>query len=175
MGHLLSALLRPFGHLLTQKFSDKMLRAGAPAPDFSLPDQSGNTLSLSDFHGKKLALYFYPKDNTPTCTDQACSLRDGMESLKGKGITVIGVSMDSGRKHQNFIKKFSLPFPLLVDAEHKLADAFGVWGEKTLFGRKYMGIHRVTFLIDENGRIAQVIDKVDAQHHAKQILQVWGM
>lgn len=131
--------------------------------------------SLADFKGRKLALYFYPKDNTPTCTEQACSLRDGYESLRKKGIVLIGVSTDSGRRHQNFISKFSLPFPLLVDASHELADAFGVWGEKTLFGRKYMGMHRVTFLIDEDGRIAAVIDKVDARNHAAQILQAWGL
>jgi peroxiredoxin Q/BCP len=175
MGRLLSALIRPFGHFLQQKSSDKMLQAGDAAPDFSLPDQSGHTFSLRDFRGKKLALYFYPKDNTPTCTEQACSLRDGIESLKAKGITVIGISADSERRHQNFIRKFSLPFPLLADTEHQVADAFGVWGEKTLFGRKYMGIHRVTFLIDESGRIAQVIDKVDARNHAAQILEAWGM
>lgn len=175
MSRLLATLIRPFGHMLTQKRSENMLQPGDAAPDFSLPDEDGKTVSLADFRGRKLALYFYPKDNTPTCTDQACSLRDGMESLKAKGITVVGVSMDSGRRHQNFIRKFSLPFTLLVDKDHNLADAFGVWGEKQLFGRKYMGIQRVTFLVDENGRIAQVIDKVDAQHHAQQILQAWGM
>ncbi|MBS1616412.1 MAG: thioredoxin-dependent thiol peroxidase [Bacteroidetes bacterium] len=152
-----------------------MLKPGQAAPDFSLPDQDGKLVSGADFKGKKYALYFYPKDNTPTCTEQACSLRDGYDSLRQKGILLMGVSTDSERRHQNFIRKFSLPFPLLVDTEHKLADAFGVWGEKTLFGRKYMGMHRVTFLIDEAGRIAQVIDRVDAKNHAAQILQAWAL
>jgi peroxiredoxin Q/BCP len=152
-----------------------MLQPGTPAPDFSIKDQSGNIVSLHDFSGKKLALYFYPKDNTPTCTEQACNLRDNIAALRDKGITVLGVSVDSERKHQNFIKKYSLPFPLLADTDHELVEAFGVWGEKSLFGHKYMGTHRVTFLIDEQGNIAHVIDKVDARHHARQILEAWGL
>ncbi len=152
-----------------------MLQPGAPAPDFSVKDQSGNNVSLKDFLGKKVALYFYPKDNTPTCTEQACKLRDNISALQQKGITVLGVSVDSEKKHQNFIKKFSLPFPLMADTEHKLVDAFGVWGEKTFWGRKYMGILRTTFLIDEAGKIAHIIDKVDAQEHAAQIIAVWGL
>lgn len=152
-----------------------MLQPGTKAPDFTVKDQNGNTVSLHDFKGKKVALYFYPKDNTPTCTEQACNLRDNIAALRKKGITVLGVSVDSERKHQNFIRKYSLPFPLLADTDHKLVDAFGVWGEKTLFGHKYMGTYRVTFLIDEDGKIAHVIDKVDAKDHADQILQTWGL
>lgn len=152
-----------------------MLQPGTPAPDFSVKDQSGNTVSLKDFRGQKVALYFYPKDNTPTCTQQACNLRDNIAVLQRKGIVVLGVSVDSERKHQHFIKKFSLPFPLLADTEHQLVNAFGVWGEKTLFGHKYMGTHRVTFLIDESGTIAHVIDKVESKDHAGQILEAWGL
>ena len=152
-----------------------MLQPGSPAPDFSVEDQNGNVISLRDFKGKKVALFFYPKDNTPTCTEQACNLRDNIAKLRRKGITVLGVSMDSVRKHKNFEQKFSLPFPLLADVDRKLIDAYGVWGEKTLFGRKYMGIHRTTFLIDGSGRIAHVIGKVDAKDHAAQILKLWGL
>ncbi len=152
-----------------------MLQTGVQAPDFSVKDQNGNTVSLKDFRGKKVALYFYPKDNTPTCTEQACNLRDNISALQQKGITVLGVSVDSERKHQNFIKKFSLPFPLLADTDHNLVAAYEVWGEKTFWGRKYMGILRTTFLIDEDGRIGQVIDKVDALNHSAQILEAWGL
>jgi peroxiredoxin Q/BCP len=174
MAHIISALLRliePF----SKRKNDIMLQPGTSAPDFTAKDQNGNTVSLSDFRGKKVALYFYPQDNTPTCTEQACNLRDNIGKLRRKGITVLGVSTDSERKHQNFIKKYSLPFPLLADTDHKLVDAFGVWGEKTLFGRKYMGTYRVTFLIDQQGKIAHVIDKVSAKDHAGQILKAWGL
>jgi peroxiredoxin Q/BCP len=156
-------------------FVIKMLAPGTIAPDFTVKDQNGKAISLHDFKGRKLALYFYPKDNTPTCTTQACNLRDNISLLKKKGITVLGVSVDTEKKHQNFIKKFSLPFPLLADTEHKLVEAYDVWGEKTLFGVKYMGIHRVTYLIDEKGKIAHVIDKVTSKDHAGQILKVWGL
>lgn len=152
-----------------------MLQPGDHAPDFSVKDQSGNTVALHHYKGQKVALYFYPKDNTPTCTEQACNLRDNISALQRKGIVVLGVSVDSERRHQNFIKKFSLPFPLLADTDHKLVDAFGVWGEKSLFGHKYMGTHRVTFLIDEAGTIAHVIDKVQAKGHTTQILAAWGL
>lgn len=174
MARLVSMLLRPLTRLLKENIHI-MLQPGSTAPDFTVKDQGGNPVSLHDFKGKKVALYFYPKDNTLTCTEQACNLRDNMAALRKKGITVLGVSTDSERKHQNFIKKYSLPFPLLADTEHKLVEAYGVWGEKTLFGRKYMGIHRVTFLIDEKGKIAHVINKVDADDHAAQILQTWGL
>lgn len=151
------------------------LKKGVKAPDFSATDQDGNVISLKDLKGKKIALYFYPKDNTPTCTEQACNLRDNISLLKKKGITVIGVSADTERKHKNFEKKYSLPFPLLADTDHKIINDYGVWGEKMLFGRKYLGIHRVTFLINEQGKIDQVIDKVDARHHAEQIVEAWKL
>jgi peroxiredoxin Q/BCP len=174
MAHLVTAILRLVQPFLKQK-KDIMLQPGTPAPDFTAKDQNGQVVSLKDFKGKKVALYFYPQDNTPTCTEQACNLRDNIGKLRKKGITVIGVSVDTERKHQNFIRKYSLPFPLLADTDHKLVDAFGVWGEKMLFGRKYMGTYRVTFLIDEKGKIAHVIDKVSAKDHAAQILQAWGL
>lgn len=151
------------------------LKKGSKAPDFTVNDQDGISHSLADYRGSKVALFFYPKDNTPTCTEQACNLRDNIGLLKKKGIQVLGVSVDSERKHKNFEKKYSLPFPLLADVDHKLVNAYGVWGEKTLFGRKYMGIHRVTFLIDESGKIDGIIDKVTAGDHAGQILKLWNV
>ncbi len=152
-----------------------MLKSGTAAPDFSVSDQNGKAISLRDYKGKKVALFFYPKDNTPTCTEQACNLRDNISKLKKKGIAVLGVSVDSERKHKNFEKKFKLPFPLLADTDHQLVDAFGVWGEKTLFGRNYMGTFRTTFLINEKGIIDHVIEKVKATDHAAQILDTWGL
>lgn len=149
------------------------LKKGAKAPDFKVKDQDGNEVSLKDFKGKKVALYFYPKDNTPTCTEQACNLRDNIALLNKKGIVVLGVSADSEKKHKNFEKKFSLPFPLLADTENQLIEAYGVWGEKTMFGKKYMGIIRTTFLINEQGKIDAIIDKVEAKNHAQQILDIW--
>jgi len=151
-----------------------MLTAGSKAPDFSVPDQNGHTVSLKDFKGKKLVLYFYPKDNTPGCTEQACNIRDNYSALKKKGIHILGVSVDSVKKHKNFETKFELPFPLLADTEHQLVDAYGVWGEKMLWGRKYMGIFRTSFLINGNGIIEHVIDKVDTKAHAEQILTTWN-
>ena len=174
---MVAALIQRLARLaayFSKQNTDFMLKPGAKAPDFAVKDQNGHTVSLKDFKGKRVALYFYPKDNTPTCTEQACNLRDNIALLKKAGITVIGVSVDSERKHQNFIQKFSLPFPLLADTDHQLVDAYGVWGEKMLFGRKYMGTFRVTFLIDEKGKIAHVIDKVDAKDHAGQIIAAWG-
>lgn len=149
------------------------LRKGTKAPDFSLPDQDGNIVSLNDFKGKKLAVYFYPKDNTPTCTEQACNLRDNIPKLKKAGIYVIGVSMDSEKRHKNFERKYSLPFPLLADVDGKMVKAYKVWGQKMLFGREYMGILRTTYLVNEEGKIAHVIDKVTAKDHARQILDLW--
>ncbi|MEO6832728.1 MAG: thioredoxin-dependent thiol peroxidase [Chitinophagaceae bacterium] len=152
-----------------------MLTIGSSAPDFTVPDQSGNLVSLKDFKGRKVALYFYPKDNTPGCTDQACNLRDNISTLQKAGIVVLGVSVDSEKKHQNFIKKFDLNFPLLADTEHQLVDAYQVWGEKTFWGKKYMGTFRVTFLINEKGIIEHIIDKVETIVHAAQILAAWGL
>ena len=145
---------------------------GMKAPDFCLPDQEGNMHSLADFKGKKIALFFYPKDNTPTCTVEACNLRDNYSLLKRKGIAVIGMSKDPVKSHLKFVKKFSLPFPLLSDEEGKVLSAYDVYGEKILYGRKYMGIYRTTFLIDEKGIILEVITDVNSKDHAQQIMDL---
>ncbi len=149
------------------------LQQGTKAPAFSTKDQDGNIVSLSDFKGKKLVLYFYPKDDTPTCTEQACNLRDNIGQMKQKGIAVLGVSTDNEKSHKKFENKFSLPFPLLADEEQKMVNDYGVWGEKQMFGKKYMGTHRVTFLINEQGLIDHIIDKVEAKNHTQQILELW--
>lgn len=151
------------------------LKTGSKAPDFTVSDQDGNEISLGDYKGKKVALFFYPKDNTPTCTQEACNLRDNIGLLKKKGIAVLGVSNDSVRKHKNFEKKFSLPFPLLADEDKKIVNLYGVWDEKKLFGITYMGILRTTFLINEDGKIAHIIDKVRSKAHAEQIIETWGV
>ena len=147
------------------------LKAGDKAPEIHGTDENGQPLSLSNFAGKKLILYFYPADNTPTCTIESCNLRDNFSDLKKQGYTVLGVSPDSARKHQNFIKKFDLPFPLLVDDDMKIIKAYGVWGMKKTFGKEYMGLIRTTFIIDENGLIEQVITKVASKRHTEQILE----
>lgn len=146
------------------------LQAGDKAPAFSAADENGNIRTLSDYTGKKLVLYFYPKDDTPGCTAEACDLRDNYQSFIAKGYEILGVSPDSGKKHQKFIAKHNLPFSLLADEDHSVAEAYGVWGEKSMYGRKYMGILRTTFVINENGILEQVIDKVDTKAHAAQIL-----
>lgn len=145
---------------------------GMKAPDFCLPDQEGNMHSLADFKGKKIALFFYPKDNTPTCTVEACNLRDNYSLLKRKGTAVIGMSKDPVKSHLKFVKKFSLPFPLLSDEEGNVLSAYDVYGEKILYGRKYMGIYRTTFLIDEKGIILEVITDVNSKDHAQQIMDL---
>ncbi|MBL0139277.1 MAG: thioredoxin-dependent thiol peroxidase [Bacteroidetes bacterium] len=145
---------------------------GMKAPDFCLPDQEGNMHSLADFKGKKIALFFYPKDNTPTCTVEACNLRDNYSLLKRKGIAVIGMSKDPVKSHLKFVNKFSLPFPLLSDEEANVLSAYDVYGEKILYGRKYMGIYRTTFLIDEKGIILEVITDVNSKDHAQQIMDL---
>lgn len=150
-----------------------MLQAGTKAPDFTVSDQDGNMVSLHDFSGKKVALYFYPKDDTPGCTAQSCNLRDNSSRLKRKGIRVLGISADSVKSHKKFEKKFSLPFPLLADTDRKIIEAYDVWGEKKLFGRTYMGIYRTTYLINENGIIDHVITDVDTGNHTQQILDTW--
>ncbi|WP_342082982.1 thioredoxin-dependent thiol peroxidase [Dyadobacter sp. OTU695] len=146
------------------------LQVGDPAPAFSVKDQDGKEVKLSDLKGEKVVLYFYPKDNTPTCTNQACNIRDNYGSLLKKGYKVFGVSPDSEKSHQRFIKKHSLPFPLLADTEHKMVEAYGVWGEKTLFGRTYMGVLRTTFVINKKGIIEEIISKVESSKHTDQIL-----
>lgn len=151
------------------------LAPGTPAPDFTLNDQNGRSVSLHDFKGKKVALYFYPQDDTETCTKQACNLRDHFSLLKRKKIVVLGVSPDSEKSHRKFEQKYSLPFTLLADTEKTLVNAYEVWGEKTMMGRTYMGTHRTTFLINEQGLIEHVIAKVVSKDHAAQILEAWGM
>jgi len=149
---------------------DTLLTPGTIAPQFSAIDQDGNKHSLSDYKGKKVALYFYPKDDTPGCTKQACSLRDNYSELLSKGVQIFGVSVDDENSHKKFVQKFDLPFPLLADTEKEIVTAYGVWGEKSMYGKKYMGTHRVTYLINEEGIIASVIDKVKVDEHAGQIL-----
>lgn len=150
------------------------LKEGEAAPAFSGIDQDGNAVSLSDYTGKKLILFFYPKDNTPGCTAEACSLRDSYGELQDKGYELLGVSPDSAKKHQNFIKKFDLPFPLLADTEKEVTKAFGIWGPKKFMGRTFDGLHRTTFLIDEEGNIEQIFAKVKTKSHAEQILESVG-
>ncbi len=147
-----------------------MLSVGNKAPAIVAHDQDGNTVSLSDFKGKKVVLFFYPRDNTPTCTEQACDLRDNIGAIRKAGYEILGVSVDDEKSHRKFIQKFGLPFPLLADPDHKIVEAYGVWGEKTLFGKKYMGTLRTTFIIDEKGTITRIIDKVKAKEHTAQIL-----
>lgn len=148
------------------------LKAGQKAPDFTANDQNGNTVSLSDFTGKKVVLYFYPKDDTPGCTAEACNFRDNYQGLTAQGIVVLGVSVDDEKSHQKFITKHSLPFTLLADTDKKIVEAYGVWGEKNMYGKKYMGIHRKTFLIDEKGIISHIIDKVDTANSTAQVLEL---
>lgn len=146
------------------------LQIGDAAPSFSSTNQSGEPVSLSDYAGRKLVLYFYPKDDTPGCTAEACSLRDGFEDLRAAGYDILGVSPDSEKKHQKFIAKYSLQFPLLADEDHSIALAYGVWGPKKFMGREYQGIHRTTFVIDAQGKLEQIITKVNNEKAAAQIL-----
>lgn len=147
-----------------------MLTTGDTAPDFTLPDQAGTPVSLSGFRGRTVVLYFYPKDNTPGCTNEACSFRDHYAALQEKGVVVLGVSPDSEASHQKFASKHDLPFPLLADTEHAVAEAFGAWGEKSLYGRKFMGLLRSTFLIDGDGVIRHVWKKPKTAIHAEEVL-----
>lgn len=147
------------------------LKPGDVAPAFEGKDQNGQTIKLSDYSGKKVVLYFYPKDATPGCTAQACNLRDNYGALQSKGYIVIGVSQDSEKSHQKFIEKQSLPFPLIADTDHKVHELYGTWGEKSMYGKKYMGTLRTTFVIDENGKIEEVIEKVNTKDHTSQILK----
>jgi thioredoxin-dependent peroxiredoxin len=146
------------------------LKQGDAAPNFSGVDQDGQAVSLSDYSGKKLVLYFYPKDDTPGCTAEACSLRDNYDKLKSAGYEVLGVSTDPVKSHKKFVDKYSLPFRLLSDTEKTVSEVFGVYGLKKFMGKEYMGINRTTFLIDEKGIITEVIAKVDTKKHAEQIL-----
>ena len=146
------------------------LKIGEMAPDFTLPTQNGDTLSLADLKGGKTVLYFYPKDNTSGCTLEAKSLRDGKESLAQRGYRIVGVSPDSERSHQNFCSKHELNFTLLADTDKSMCEAYGVWVEKSMYGRKYMGVARKTFLLDEECRITHIFDKVKTADHYNQII-----
>jgi len=145
------------------------LSVGQKAPDFEVKDQNENTVRLSDFSGKKVVLYFYPKDNTPGCTAQACDLRDNYDSLLAQGYIVLGVSTDSPKSHRNFIEKFALPFPLLADTDKVVHELYGTWQEKKMYGKAYMGTARITFVIDEHGIITDIIEKVNTKAHTAQI------
>jgi thioredoxin-dependent peroxiredoxin len=150
-----------------------MLKEGDAAPDFQTRDEQGNPVKLSDFRGQKVALYFYPKDDTPGCTKEACSFRDNYSTVKEQGIKVLGVSLDDEASHQAFISKFNLPFTLLSDTDHTVADAYGVYGEQTWGDKKYMGVARKTFLIDEEGKIKKVFDKVNVEAHADEVIEAF--
>ncbi len=150
------------------------LSEGNKAPAFKGKDQNGKIVSLADYKGQKVVLYFYPQDGTPTCTVQACNLRDNFGLLKNKGFTVLGVSPDEVIKHKKFEDKYELPFTLIADTEHSIIDKYGVWGEKQLYGRKYMGLHRTTFLIDEKGIIRKIFLKPKSKIHAQEILKAWS-
>ena len=150
------------------------LLVGKKAPAFTGVDQNGNSISLKDFKGKKVVLYFYPKDDTPGCTAQACNLRDNHSELLKKGFAVIGVSVDSVKKHKKFEEKYELPFSLIADEDKKIVEAYGVWGEKKFMGKTYMGTTRTTFLIDEDGKIKYIIERPDTKNHAAEVLEAWG-
>ncbi len=150
------------------------LNVGDKAPDFKANDQNGKIVSLKDYKGQKVVLYFYPKDDTPTCTVQACNLRDNFSALKAKGVNVIGISVDDEKKHKKFETKHQLPFTLIADVDKKIVEDYGVWGEKQFMGRTIIGTHRVSFLIDEKGKIAHIIDKVKSKIHSDQILECWS-
>ena len=149
------------------------LEAGDKAPDFKGTIQTGKEVSLSDYKGDKLVLYFYPKDDTPGCTKEACNLRDNFEKLKEEGFQILGVSPDPVTKHEKFINKYDLPFDLLADEDKEVLKAYEVWGPKKFMGRKYEGVHRTTFIIDENGKIEHVIKKVKTGNHTEQILALY--
>lgn len=149
------------------------LKEGTKAPLFKGFDQNGNTISLKDFIGKKIVLYFYPHDDTPTCTNQACNLRDNYSLLLKNGFTIIGISTDEVKKHKKFETKYNLPFTLIADVDNSIAEKYGVWKLKKFMGREFIGMHRTTFLIDEAGKIKKIILKPDTKDHANQILRIW--
>jgi peroxiredoxin Q/BCP len=148
------------------------LKDGDKAPEFTAKDQNGNAVSLADFKGKTVILYFYPKDDTPGCTAEACSFRDNYQSLLSKGYQVIGVSTDDEKSHKKFETKYSLPFPLIADEDKSIVEAYGVWAEKNMYGKKYMGTVRTTFIINGDGVISHVINKVDTQNSSQQVLDL---
>jgi len=149
-----------------------IFKAGDKAPDFTAKDQNGKIVSLSDFRGKTVVLYFYPKDDTPGCTAESCNFRDNYQSLLNKGYEVIGVSTDDEKSHKKFETKYSLPFTLIADTEKHIVEAYGVWVEKNMYGKKYMGTARATFIIDAEGTITHVIDKVDTKNSSQQVLEL---
>ncbi len=148
-----------------------LLEIGQMAPDFEAKIETGETIKLSDYRGKKVVLYFYPKDATPGCTAQACNLRDNYEALQKAGYVVLGISSDAEKSHKKFIEKQALPFSLIADTDLKVHEAYGTWVEKSMYGRKYMGTARTTFVIDEEGKIAEIIEKVNTKEHTAQILK----
>ena len=152
----------------------KLLAPGDRAPDFATVDQNGAPAALKDFQGRKVVVYFYPKDDTPGCTKEACSFRDAYAGFRKRKIDVLGVSVDDEKSHRKFAEKFDLPFRLLADPDKKIVRAYGVWGEKSMYGRKYLGTHRVTYVIDEKGKIAAVFPKVKPEKHAEEILEAIG-
>jgi peroxiredoxin Q/BCP len=149
-----------------------MVNENEPAPEFTLADHDGNPVSLSDFRGRKVVLYFYPKDDTPGCTTQACGLRDNLKTLEERNAVVIGVSPDTVASHRKFRDKFELPYTLLADTAHEVAEQYGVWKEKSMYGRKYWGNERTTFIIDEEGRIQKVLPKVKPDEHVRQLTEL---
>ena len=151
-----------------------MAIVGEKAPEFRAKDQNGAEVKVEDYAGKKLVLFFYPKDNTPGCTKEACNLRDNYELLKEKGFEILGVSIDGEKSHHKFIDKHELPFALLADTEKQVVEDYGVWGEKKMYGKTYMGTHRKTFIIDEKGDIEHVIEKVKTADHTQQILNLYA-
>ncbi|MBN8786221.1 MAG: thioredoxin-dependent thiol peroxidase [Terrimonas sp.] len=150
------------------------LKEGDKAPAFTGKDQDDKKVSLSDYKGQKLVLYFYPADDTPACTTQACNLRDNYSLLKKNGFAIVGISPDEAAKHKKFETKYNLPFTLIADPLHKIIDKYGVWGEKQLYGRKYMGLHRTTFVIDEKGVIRKIFLRPKNKQHAEEIIKAWN-
>lgn len=171
MNKMLGFLLNRALFYLSNSESMTHLKAGDPAPSFTGVDENGQPVSLSDFKGKKLVLFFYPKADTPGCTAEACSLRDHFADLRDQGYALLGVSPDSEKAQKKFREKYEFPFPLLADKEKTVLQAYGVWGQKKFMGRDVIGVLRTTFVIDENGLIERVIDKVETKNHAAQILQ----
>jgi thioredoxin-dependent peroxiredoxin len=151
-----------------------MIEENEIAPDFTTKNQTGEEVKLSDYRGKRVVLYFYPKDDTPGCTKEACSFRDAADVYAEKNIKVLGVSTDSEKSHQKFISKYNLPFDLLADTEKEIVTAYGVYGEKSMYGKKYMGINRATFLIDEQGKVVKVFKKINVSEHASEVLEAFG-
>ena len=150
-----------------------MLKEGTTAPAFRTKNADGEDVSLKDFRGQKVVLYFYPKDDTPGCTKEACSFRDDFAKFKKRGIAVLGVSPDSEASHKKFVAKYKLPFTLLTDTDRSISEAYNVWGEKKFMGRTYMGVHRTTFLIDEKGKIKKIFEKVKPEAHASEVLEAF--